>query len=290
MIERRIVDRSVTKRPVADRQVASPPIVDQPVTLLREETLASGLRLMQKRYGAGLRMARHAHDGWRFCLALAGSYTDSWRRGHRTRAPWQLSLHPAGEVHTSVFHETTRCFHIEFGDEWQSRLLGEAGIAPEPHEFLDGQVPLIARRVYDEFRRLDACSPLVIEGLACELIGVSARGQRRDGSRAAHVPTWIEEARDLLHDRFNEPLRLRDVAADVGVHPIHLARHFRRHLGCGVGEYLRRLRVDFACRQLSAGAALSDIAFEAGFVDQSHLTRVFKRIVGCTPGEYRAHR
>ena len=82
--------------------------------LVDEAGLTDGLRLIHKTYQAGSRMGRHSHDEWRFCLALSGSYTDSWRRGYRTREARQLSLHPAGEVHTSVFHAPTTCFHIEF--------------------------------------------------------------------------------------------------------------------------------------------------------------------------------
>ena len=134
-------------------------------------SLADGLRLLQKAYPAGLRMGNHSHGEWRFCLALSGSYTDSWRNAFRTREPWQLSLHPAGEVHTSLFHTPVTCFHIEFSRAWRQRLLGDAGIAAEPQEFLVGRVPMLAGQLFQEFLHQDRCSQLVIEGLACELIG-----------------------------------------------------------------------------------------------------------------------
>lgn len=254
-----------------------------PSLVYRAATVADGLGLMQKRYPARLRMGRHAHDEWRFCLALRGSYTDSWRRGTRTRTPWQLSLHPAGEVHTTVFHSSATCFHIELARHWRERLLGDFGITNEPHEFLAGRLPLLAGQLYDEFRHADVCSPLILEGLACELIGWTARALRRDGSG----PPWVYKARDLLHDRFREPLRLQQVADELGIHPVHLARSFRREFGCTIGEYVRRIRVEFVSRQLRTDAKLTDLAFEAGFSDQSHLTRVFKRLTGLTPKQYR---
>ena len=98
----------------------------------------------------------------------------------------------------------------------------------------------------------------------------------------------MTEARQLLHDRFNEALTLTDVAEDVNVHPVHLSREFKREFGWTVGDYVRRLRVDFVRRQLSTGAALADLALQAGFADQSHLTRVFKRLTGQTPHQLRA--
>ncbi len=259
-------------------------MIDDRVT--REATVNGGLRLVEKRYQSGLRMERHLHADWRYCLVLSGSHTDSWRREFRTRSRRQLSLHPAQEMHSSVFHVPTACFHIEFQGAWRERLLGDWGIAPEPHEFLVGRVPLIAERLHEEFGRSDACSNLVLEGLACELIGWSARALRGEDKGAA----WVYQARDLLRDEFAKPLTLAEIAGAVGVHPVHLARQFRRTFGCTVGEYVRRTRVEFACQALASDTPLSEIAMEAGFSDQSHLHRVFKRATGLTPRQYRLRR
>jgi AraC family transcriptional regulator len=251
--------------------------------VLRDRTIADGLHLVHKTYPKGLRMGRHAHDEWRFCLALEGSYTDSWRRGYRTRSSWHLSLHPAGEIHTSVFHAASACFHIEFLGGWQDRLLGDAGIAPEPQEFLTGPVPLLAAQLFRASDDRDACSSLVIQGLACELIGWAGRELQME----TRVPSWLHHARDLLHDRFSESLCLHDIATIAGVHPVHLAREFRRHFGCTVGDYVRRLRVEYVSQRLSAETPLADLALQAGFSDQSHLSRVFKQVTGRTPRQTR---
>ncbi len=46
----------------------------------------------------------------------------------------------------------------------------------------------------------------------------------------------------------------------------HLARTFRRCHGCTVGDYVRRLRMEFACQRLADSEAfLAQIALEAGF-------------------------
>lgn len=254
--------------------------------ILRERTVADGLRFIQKSYPAALRMARHAHDEWRFCLALEGAYTDSWRGGHRTRSPWQLSLHPADEMHTSIFHTTSACFHIEFCGKWRDRLLNDAGFSPEPHEFLTGRVPVVAAELFRAVHDEDACSTLIVEGLACELIGWAGRALQAD----PHLPRWLRQARDLLHDRFNESLHHDDIAEIVGVHPVQLARQFKRHFGLTIGEYLRRVRVEFVTRHLSANTTLAELALQAGFSDQSHLSRVFKQVTGRTPSQARARR
>lgn len=55
-----------------------------------------------------------------------------------------------------------------------------------------------------------------------------------------------------------------------------------------MGHYIRQRRVEFACHRLMAsGDPLAEIAFEAGFADQSHLTNTFRRLVGMPPGAFR---
>jgi transcriptional regulator GlxA family with amidase domain len=67
-----------------------------------------------------------------------------------------------------------------------------------------------------------------------------------------------------------------------------VARGFRDHLGCTVGDYVRRLRVRCASELLtSTTIPLSDVAMRAGFFDQSHMTRVVKQFLGVTPAVLR---
>ena len=71
------------------------------------------------------------------------------------------------------------------------------------------------------------------------------------------------------------------------MHPVHLARIFRRLLNQTPGEYVQRLRVRYACEQLSqADCDIAEVAAASGFSDQSHLTRVFKRFTHSTPAEF----
>jgi AraC family transcriptional regulator len=125
-----------------------------------------------------------------------------------------------------------------------------------------------------------------MEGLALELLGELAR--RRAGGAESRPPRWLRQARALLQERFAEGLTLEEIALAVGVHPAHLASVFRAQHGCTVGDYLRRLRIEFACREIArSDTPLVEIALDAGFANQSHFTRIFKRLTGMTPAAYR---
>src|SRR5438067_879074 len=64
-----------------------------------------------------------------------------------------------------------------------------------------------------------------------------------------------------------------DMADAVGVHPVHMARVFRKFQRCTVGEHVRQLRVAYACqRMLSSDEPLVEIALSAGFADHTLLT------------------
>jgi AraC family transcriptional regulator len=103
------------------------------------------------------------------------------------------------------------------------------------------------------------------------------------------VPLWLVQARAFIDAHFAERLALATLAAAVGVHPVHLARTFRRVYRTTIGAYVREARVDFARRRLVATTApIAAIAAEAGFCDQSHFCRQFKRQIGMSPAEYRA--
>ena len=141
-------------------------------------------------------------------------------------------------------------------------------------------------RIYNEFHEIDAASRLAIEGLSLEVMAEALRQQSRSPERLA--PKWLEQARALLHDQISERHSIRQIAGSVGVHPVHLVREFRKHYRLTVGEYLRRLRVEFACRKLTdTDTPLIDIALAAGFSQQSHFTKTFKKLTGVTPNQYR---
>jgi AraC family transcriptional regulator len=127
---------------------------------------------------------------------------------------------------------------------------------------------------------------LAVEGLALELIAQVARESiARGGHRP---PAWLGRVTQLLESRFRERLTLEELAREAGVHPVHLAAAFRRHLRCTPFDFLRRRRVAFAARQLvDTELSLVTVALGAGFAHQSHFCRIFKSVTGMTPTAYR---
>jgi len=119
-----------------------------------------------------------------------------------------------------------------------------------------------------------------------QIIGEASRRGPRDFSK--QTPQWLNWAREVLHERFAERLKLSDVAKSVGIHPVHLAQTFDKVFKCTIGDYVRQRRIEYACRELATSEMpIVDIALAIGFCDQSHFTRTFKRCAGVPPSHYR---
>src|SRR5205823_1969697 len=152
-----------------------------------------------------------------------------------------------------------RCFNIQ--PDSQSKY--QAVQLAQPAEFHGGASAHLAMKLYREFREMDEVSGLAIEGLTLEMIAEATRSFKRGAST---TPPWLKRAQELLHAHFAERLTLSYLAASVGVHSTHLAREFHKHHNLTIGEYVRQLRIEFACRQLSTSdTPISDIASAAGF-------------------------
>jgi AraC family transcriptional regulator len=125
---------------------------------------------------------------------------------------------------------------------------------------------------------------LSLEALALELLG--SMEERAVGPEG--IPQWMPRALELLHDRYAEDLSIAQVAAAAGIHPIYLARTFRRHFRCTPGAFTRFRRLEKAVGLLSSTASpLTEVALASGFADQSHLTHAFARWFGVSPAQYR---
>jgi AraC family transcriptional regulator len=231
---------------------------------------------------------RHTHDEAHFVLVLAGRYASS--ADGAGDAP-TLVYNPPGTTHRDTFLAVAGRVDGRFLSVSVSRArmaaLGDCGLPNDRAVHLASPTAEhAARRLAGECSAWDHASPLVAEALSLELLAHAARARAADGRHTA--PAWLRTARELLRDRCCEAVTVSDVAHTVGVHPVHLARTFRRCVGCTPGEYLRRARVERAAALLrDTRRPLGDVALSCGFADQSHFTKAFRRALGTAPGAYR---
>ena len=243
-------------------------------------------------FPAWLTLPSHYHARACFAIILEGSVDKTFRSATYPSLPSTLVTMPPEERHTDQFERNgAHLLVIEPANAADELLSPCAGVLDRIHHYRDAGLMSMAWRAARELAQPDALSPLVIEGLALEMLALAARREAAQPIER-RPPAWLTRAEECLRANFRQDIDLAQVAAASGVHPVHLARTFRRFYGVTPGEYVRGLRLDWAAAQLSltdsAGSqTLASLALQAGFSDQSHFTRAFKRHCGYTPGQFR---
>ena len=246
----------------------------------------NGYTLFESLYPSELKQPRHTHSLASFSFVLAGSYIENCGGQTSTRTSSTLIFHPPQEAHAVDYQSEVRILSVQLDLQRFAQIREHSIILDESSICRSETVAWLGKRIHQEFRRMDSFSWLSIEGLVLELLAEASRS--RIGAGEKSIPRWLAEAKDFLHDNFSESIVLDEVVKIAGVHPVHLSRVFRRTFGCTIGEYVRRLRVESAARQVSlTDAPLGEIAHAAGFSDHSHFNRIFRSIYGLTPNQYR---
>ncbi|MBE7498077.1 MAG: helix-turn-helix domain-containing protein [Verrucomicrobiaceae bacterium] len=93
----------------------------------------------------------------------------------------------------------------------------------------------------------------------------------------------------MMTQRLGKAVTNAEMAKAAGMSSRAFERAFLREYGLPPRQYLKRLRIQTACRLLvDTRESIASIAQRCGFADQSHFTREFRRVTGTTPAAYRA--
>jgi AraC family transcriptional regulator len=243
------------------------------------------LRLIETTYLPGLRTKKHTHERSCFAILLKGDYMETITNGDLTCRAGDIVFTPSDTIHSNeICSNGARSLIIEVNDELISNIRRLSGKTLALNKARYGEVTGLGKRIFNEWQHPDDLSSINIEALTIELC---CWFSRLPGDAAK--PDWVTRVHDRLRSDFKEKLTLSEIAADAGVHPAHLARSFRHHFRCTVGDFIRRTRIGYAARRIeTSDDPLSFIALDSGFSHQAHFSRVFHEITGTTPGKYRA--
>jgi AraC family cel operon transcriptional repressor len=116
--------------------------------------------------------------------------------------------------------------------------------------------------------------------------------RERDDLLPDGTPDWLAQACRAIRERENFAGGVEKFLALCGRSREHAARTVRRLLGTTPTDYVNRIRMTYARRQLEMGdEQILDIALDCGVGNLSHFYRLFREHTGVTPRAYRlAHR
>jgi AraC family transcriptional regulator len=251
------------------------------------ELNVSGFVVTETLHEPGLTLPRHDHEYANINFTLDGSFRETVGNRPQECEIGSLLVRPPGEPHGNQYGpEGAHCLVVEVSPPRLDDIRAFTSIFETPAYVKGGALSLTMRRIYDELRGQGCGFELIIEGLILEVLGQTFRQNNLRNCSAP--PRWLTQAQELVHQHFAEKLSLHVIADAVQIDPSHLARTFRKYYRCSIGEYVRRLRIEYAAQEiLKSAASLTEISLAAGFSDQSHFTHEFKRQLRTTPAEYK---
>lgn len=130
----------------------------------------------------------------------------------------------------------------------------------------------------------------VLLALQMHLITRYAGGAREPQPAHGGLAPWQQHAAmELIREHLTDGIALDAVAGACGLSTSAFIRLFHASLGVSPHQWMIRQRIDLAIELMHDPAlTLADVAYAAGFADQSHFTRTFTRRMGATPGVWRA--
>jgi len=144
---------------------------------------------------------------------------------------------------------------------------------------------LVGYKAAEMLSQLMSGEPVANKALLIPPIGINGR---ESTDYFAVQDELVADALRYISSRLDQKLRIDDIAYELAVSASLLKSRFNLALGRGVGQEIRRLRIEVAKRMLSdPDHSIARVAKASGFTSADILSQVFRRELGVTPTEYR---
>jgi AraC family transcriptional regulator len=233
---------------------------------------------------AGRRVAGHVHANPYLALHVLGSYRDRDGSGEISINGPAALFFPAGSAHEmAIGGSGLATVIVEFDSAALRYAVGGAAGLKRSRSWVGGEIGRHANRLAHAW--LSDMSERRRFGLTAAFLNAALATAQH-----CRAPSWLVRLEALVDAEYRAP-NVERWAKQIGVTRPWLVRAYRHWRGEGLGEMLRRRRVEAAAILLeSTDLQLAEIAVEAGFCDQSHMNRAFGKILRRTPAVARAAR
>lgn len=121
----------------------------------------------------------------------------------------------------------------------------------------------------------------LLEDLLCYFTGKEKEEYSKNGRER------VQKASDYILQHYKEEITLEDLADHLYLSRAYISRSFPRYFGVSFLEYVTQVRLAHAVQKMHSDATLTEIAYDAGFANETAMIRAFRKYRGVTPGEYR---
>lgn len=193
---------------------------------------------------------------------------------------WSFTLVPTDNLHLAK--------HNDVNSLLSNFLISKKCISDQV-----GQMGRIFPQLISEIVHKEAGYHGLIESLVSQLILITARAvtEMPDDIELEIVEPSKAVINDLvryLHDNYNRPLLMRDIAAHVHLSERHTNRLFRNEMGMPIKSYFTSLRLEAAAQMLlDQKLTVTEVAYATGYQDVRYFSTLFRRQMGQTPSSFR---
>lgn len=265
--------------PVDPPHPATTPVTQGQIVRTRQ---LHGFVLTETRHAPGTALDRHAHSHAAVTVPLSGHFSESVEGRRHDCRPGIVLFKRAGAIHENHYPKgVSHALIIEVRRPPSTWI--ESQLSAVESRLVAGLPWALALRIHDSpdggSRRLH------LEEFLGEVFAPAVDGSP-SRSRTS-PPPWLRRVWERIEEEWRDPPTLADLGDEGGVHPVYLARAFRRYYRGSVGDVVLRKRLDAAIAALlERRESLSRLALDLGFYDQSHFTRAFRGAVGMAPGAF----
>ncbi|ALL06076.1 AraC family transcriptional regulator [Pedobacter sp. PACM 27299] len=226
----------------------------------------------------------HYHENAYFTFLLDGRVLEGNKKEIYHCTAGALLFHNWQEPHYNIKPKGfTRGFHIEFKPDWFQNFDLNISNLQGSINLYNPQLKALMYNIFKESKQ--NTGSLAIDTLLIELF---TKANKNENRLSRNVPHWVMKIRELLNDDLSYDWSLYNLSKQLDIHPVHLSRDFSKYFGCGIGQYIRAIRVQQSLSMIVKGeSSLTAIALDCGFADQSHFIRSFKSLHQITPFAYR---
>jgi len=104
----------------------------------------------------------------------------------------------------------------------------------------------------------------------------------------AHADEPVKKVQEFIETNFHEKITIDQLASFAALGRRNLERRFKKATANTVVEYIQRVKIEVAKKQLESGRkTVNELMYEVGYSDNKAFRSVFKKVTGLSPIDYR---
>lgn len=155
-------------------------------------------------------------------------------------------------------------------------------VSPLDADLMDAVVRLV--RLLDAPAEARVLMPLITREIIFRLLRGEQGARLRHLALSTDLTPGIARAIQRLRQDYSQPMRVEELARDVGMSVSSFHQHFKAVTALSPLQFQKRLRLQEARRLMLEDLDATSAAYRVGYNDASHFSREYKSLFGAPPG------